>query len=194
MKETAIREARERLARAEDALAAMRATNKYSMFRRQWSYFLHAAADVYGMFHEGAKGCNTSQTWLNLKRSQRKHDELLSYVHHARDSTHHGLDQLALHAYRVEVVPGVVTRALVEWDETGDLTFHNEDVPGETIELPLTGTLSQVTDSRYGTVFAVPTQHIGQPLSEPSTFVAGPLVLAYLKEMVAEAATLPKHK
>ena len=138
MRAKAIIECRERLLRAEDALAAMRDAKTYSLFRRNWSYFLLAAAGVYAMLHEGSKGCQKSRDWCNLRKKERKNDPMLSYLHHARDSAEHGLGALSPQAYKVEPTPGKTLRVFMERNDLGDCVFYNEDPPYEVVRFPLT--------------------------------------------------------
>jgi hypothetical protein len=66
--------------------------------KRYWSIFLVSINGVFSKLELGAKCCNNCATWFGKHRHERKSDPLLHYIHHARNSEEHGLEEQVVHA------------------------------------------------------------------------------------------------
>jgi hypothetical protein len=51
-----------------------------------------AAGGIYAKLEQGSRTNGRSRAWYGRIKNVRKNDELLSYLHHARNSEEHGLD------------------------------------------------------------------------------------------------------
>jgi hypothetical protein len=77
----------------------------------------------------------------------------------------------------------------------GDNGTHMQftHIGGPPLEVTVAGPhvkLVPVTDDRFGTTFAVPTEHLGQPLKEQTPLEIASLAFAYLKNLIADGSKL----
>lgn len=92
MEPKALAAAKVRLERARDAVARLDAATTLADMHSAWSAFLLAAAAVYSKLERGANGKGKCEAWLGKVRHLRKTDPLLSYIHQARNSDEHSID------------------------------------------------------------------------------------------------------
>jgi hypothetical protein len=88
----AIEQANQRLSKAERALDELVAATNFRDAESAWVDFLIAASSIYAKLEQGAKGNKKSEPWFGRKKNERKTDPLLSYLHHARNSSEHGIE------------------------------------------------------------------------------------------------------
>jgi hypothetical protein len=153
-----------------------------------------AVGGFYSKVEQGAKGHGPSEAWFGRKKHERKKDELLSYLHHARNSEEHSLEG------STEKTP-IRATAGNKWT-----TITNDGSDGTGIQVVATShekvsvklhpsgfRLVTVRDDRYGDSFDPPQIHLGQPL--PEYTVVGVLLAteAYLTRMLDEASILAPH-
>jgi len=193
MKQAAIRQANERLRRAQDALARMeQSPDVYATFERAWSDFLLACAGIYSKLEQGAKGCGISEGWFGRKKHDRKKDELLRYLHHARNVDEHGIGGTLLLYTNIRAAQGRLHGVQVTASDD-DATF----MPVGDRDAKMTVTkyvgIKAVKDTRYNDTFLPPREHLGQPLNEPTALDVARLGLAYLEKLVSEARQLPSR-
>ena len=105
MKQAAIYQVQERLARARDAVRRMMEADPYDYkaFDQSWSEFLQAASGIYNKLEQGAKGCPKSEGWYGRKKHERKKDQLLLYLKEARAADHHGITGTTLHSFSAKL-------------------------------------------------------------------------------------------
>jgi hypothetical protein len=94
MNADAIDQAKSRLSRAEKALAALSAAKAIEEAEAAWTDFLIAAATIYSKLEQGAKGSGRCEGWFGQKKKARKDDQLLRYLHFARNSNEHGIERV----------------------------------------------------------------------------------------------------
>jgi hypothetical protein len=197
MKQTAIYQAQERLERAREAVRRMEAADSYKTFEQPWSDFLHAASSIYNKLEQGAKGCPKSEGWYGRKKHDRKKDQLLSYLHQARNTDHHGLGGTTLLQLSAKLdarTQGVkLSRGS---DGKPVLQPTDESKPFEV--LPPKVVLKAVKNVLYGDTFMPPKEHLGKQITSdpkelPSALDASRLGLAYLEGLFIEATQLPVH-
>lgn len=146
-------------------------------------------------FEQGAKGNSKSVPWFGRKKGERKRDPLLSYLHHARNSSEHGIERTVGQTPPNRDGWG---RPLKFNERTELFKFQSHDP--ETGELKAEGealfagpTLKpvKVADPRYGDVFDPPRTHLGReiPFSDFADGIAKQAIV-YFTLLVAEAATL----
>jgi hypothetical protein len=195
MKKAAIDQARERLDRARDAISRMQSSVKYRPYASAWSDFLLAASGIYSKLQEGAKGCGISDGWFGRKKHERKNDELLRYLHHARNADEHGLGGTELLYRSFRVVSGNVRSIGVGFNAAGDPEFNIDKDPDAVVESDgFSLMLKAVKDTRYGDTFLPPKQHLGEALPpEPKALDVARMAIKYLEGMVDEGSNLPAH-
>lgn len=94
MKLEAIKQAGERLDRAERAFEELKAADNYGDAEQAWSDFLLAANSFFSKLEQGAKGNGKSDAWFGRKVNQRRTDPTLRYIRAARHSDEHGIERV----------------------------------------------------------------------------------------------------
>ncbi len=190
MKPKAITEANVRLARARAAVATLE-TQVFDpkVLEPAWWAFLVAAAGIYAKLEQGAKGNGRSEAWFGRVRHLRKNDELLSYIHHARNAEEHGLDSSTAH--QKGILAGKDSFGVeLDRDEDGNI-LHIKAKVGVAFKVQLIPPgirLLPVTDDRFGDVFQPPATHLGKPLERGTPLEVAQLGLKYLEALVTEGA------
>lgn len=191
MNPAAIEQAKNRLQKAEKALAELSAAEYFDDAEDAWSDFLLAASGVYSKLEQGAKGFPKSEPWFGREKRLRKTDPLLRYIHFARNADEHGIER-------------VTDRSL----ENIDLKFnerrpfsaqmldqHTEEPVGEKFDVVLAGPtikLVRVHDRRFGDYADPPEMHLGKIIPFASSFPheLGQAALEYLASMIDQAEGL----
>lgn len=198
MKSKAIDQARARLEKCNEAISKMESSASFEQFEAAWSDFLLAAAGVYSKLEQGAKGVGSSEGWFGRKKNVRKNDELLRYIHHARNADEHGLDQTTEKrdgSTTLASNDGAIT-ANVEKDAHGNNVIRIASVTQwgpkapEVITVPAHPVLVAARDSKHGDVFQPPTEHLGAKLQDASPLNVARTTVAYLTTLISEAAQL----
>jgi hypothetical protein len=196
MKREAIEKARERLARASDAIGRLEQKEAFDTFVSDWTDFLLASNSIYTVLEQGAKTSAQSRQWFGRKKNQRRADPLLQYLHQARNADEHGLEQII---QRGEQTLNIDFKKGYR-PKTGQIKMSD----GTVFQLPPTPenaegmiitlrayALARVKDTRYGNEFDPPTEHLGKPLENPdSPLHAAKLALAYQASLIEEAERL----
>ncbi len=188
----AVAQARERLARAHEAADALRNIKTYEDAWRAWGDFLMAASSVYSKLEQGAKANGKSSAWFGRVKRLRKTDQLLSYLHHARNTEEHGIeDSLSLKAPKLERIALDAEVDPTKHEKKFILRGKNQKAAAAlkvTIQPGLQ--LIAVTDDRYSDTFLVPSMHLGKQLTNMSVADLVDLSLVYLDSLVVEATAL----
>lgn len=188
MKAKALDDARRRLAKAADARDRMEGGAHQGALLDAWDDFLIAAAGVYSKLEQGAKDDKASAAWYQGRKQARKHDDLLRYIHHARNSEEHtiagSVDQVGFRftdcgkdVRLVDRGPGRLPDVVVPATSSGSLKI-----------LPPGARLLPVRDR--GVVYDPPSTHLGQPIEGRNPYMVTKLAVEYLAAMVTEAAGL----
>ncbi len=94
MKLLALQQAKIRLSRARKAVTALKLRPiSFADAQEAWVDFLLAANSVYFKLQRGVKKKSANKTWLKGVEDLRETDELLRYIHHARNSEEHGIER-----------------------------------------------------------------------------------------------------
>ena len=194
----AVNQARARLRKAELSLGELRTALTLEQAEAAWTDFLLAASTIYTKLEQGAKGHSQSAPWFGKKKHERKSDELLRYLHYARNSDEHGIRRVAATTgpnfhYEDQRPLGFNERVPVQFQLTNQQTGEPE---GPMLNAVLAGpTLKpiRVTDTRFGDFCDPPQMHMGQEILY-ANFVDGIAAAAmpHLREMLAEAEKLAK--
>jgi hypothetical protein len=186
MKSKAIDDAIFRLDQARTAVATLetRVFNR-RVLESAWWAFLLATNAVYTKLEQGSKGDGGDEAWFGQAKELRRKDELLSYIHHARNSDEHRLESVTapkgIGGYAVE-------GAEVVLDSEGNITGikATAGVPMRVQLTPPGIRLLPVTDRSR--TYNPPTTHLGQTLWDNSPLWVAKSALHYLEGLVADAA------
>lgn len=191
MKTKAIEEAKIRLGRASQALAEIETAGfDFPKLETAWWQFLLAANAIYVKLYVGAKWDPKSESWFGQKVHERKHDELLSYIHYARNSEEHGLEGSTTTGFTLEPTNKRV-KVVEHPDGRTEIRIPQNFPVGKALGklTPPKVTLVRVYDGRSRRYFNPPTMHRGKPIDGRSPKVVARLAVDYLIALIAEAET-----
>jgi hypothetical protein len=198
MNPQAIEQAKTKLRKAERALEALKTADGFESAEEAWSDFLLAASTIYSKLEQGSKSNGSSAGWYGRKKKERKDDQLLRYLHHARNSEEHGIERVAerggnqmdlmtgeklkLNERREKVIQSIRDR------ETGEVKHLNMKAYlwGPSLQMV------RVYDRRFNDYRDPPGSHLGKPidLDDNSMIGVASLGLTYLSGLVEEAEGL----
>ena len=183
MDERAIEAAQLRLAKARDEAAKLGLDRPRA--KLAWGEFLLAIGGFYSKLEQGAKSSDSSRKWFKDKQAERASDNLLAYLHHARNTEEHGILPVTKEGYRsLEIAPGGMVQ--IESDGVDTWTVVGAS-PGAIKDQERELFLSRVLD-RKG-YWAPPTVHLGLPI-DPTPISVAEAALAYATTMLEEAQSL----
>lgn len=195
MRKAAIEKANSRLRLVDKAIRELQTTSDFEGFRDVWSQFLTAAKGIYTVLEQGAKASPQSQTWFASKTAERKGDELLKYVFHARNDDEHGLGAIA------EEQPGSLGIGKNKAGFSNAIRINGEIGPGKVLNVtsmdgkpilvehrPRRPMLLPVRDR--GVIYPLPKVHLGDEVDGAAPVPVAMCMAAYLQAMVAEASSL----
>ncbi len=163
-------------------------------FTGDWADFLNAGNSVYEALGKGSKVSPQSRQWFGQKKRERRTDDLLNYMHQARNAAEHGLHPL-LDLGPMErdrsAMDGIVDYK-TEVDEDG-LWALGSDKTGKPFRVqmgPPDHKLARVYDDRSDRWIDPPRTHLGSELRSNSPFPVSEIWKAYLKTMISEADAL----
>lgn len=191
MQKDAVIQAESRLKRARDAVALLEKNSSYDAVDASWTDFLQAASGVYSKLEQDAKANGKNNAWYGRKKCVRKQDELLRYIHHARNAEEHGIKYIT---YRKPNTASIGNGEYLFTPSTRDghgiwTVKPLNGAPPAIITAPCVKLIT-VHDPRFGDSFDPPTQHLGSPVEDQSPLNVARLGLEYLESLVAEAAEL----
>jgi hypothetical protein len=204
MRLVAIEKARDHLELAKSAAEGLNLNHGIKAYEQAWSQFLSQASRFYSKLEQGSKGCTASEPWFGRKKHERKKDQLLSYIHHARDSDEHGLDYITRTRARSGSIKfpeaqEVTVSMMMRVNEDGSMDIKNPTVKtptGEYDQMMLEDPrveLMTVHDRRFHDKFDPPEMHLGRPIVGRSPPEIAKLAIAYLEKVLGEASELPEH-
>ncbi len=191
MQERAIKQAKERLSAAEVALTKIEKAVSLQDMESAWHDLLVAASTVYSKLEQGSKGSGPSEAWFGRRKNERKSDPLLQYVHQARNSAEHSIEEVARGA---EVSVSIGAGDLKPGESFGlAQTPDGYLVPattGDPTKLQVRGRhVRLVSVQNRGATFDPPKTHLGQVVGYEADDVGRHLIV-YLKRMISDAETL----
>ena len=151
------------------------------MFRRSFTKMKIAAKD------------GPSKGWYDNIENQRKADELLSYVRHARNADEHGIDRIVKKKSAcVGISPKTGNSLFVDYMEIGQgsLTLGPQAAANAKIEFtPASVQLASVYDR--GIVYQPPATHLGENLKKSTDPIEiGTHALAFLRGTIDDAGAM----
>lgn len=92
----AIKHSRQRLQAVATALQDLRDAPDLGRAEMAWSIILNSGNGVFAKLEQGAKVNGSTSAWYGRVKSFRKSDPLLSYMHHARNSDEHSIEDVTV--------------------------------------------------------------------------------------------------
>lgn len=178
------------LSKAHRAFERLRTSTALDEAEDAWGDFLAAANIFYVKLKEGARG-TPSWDWFRKKLDERRDDELLCYIHHARNAHQHRLESITKRKPQITSYFAADPRKpVILYDiRAGAGVTHIGGGANVSIRKSPGGLkLQDVIDK--GVTYSVPTLHRGQPLPNDSPLTAAHLTLPYLGDMLSEAHSL----
>jgi hypothetical protein len=216
MKFSAINKALADARRAQMALQRLEASTELRTTQEEWAEFLKAAGAIYFKLETGSRGCKKSEAWFRTVKARRKEDPLLQYIHQARNSDEHGIEEITAidtggisisgdfpmdggglrwrTTHNVEIGPDgephlKVNHTILE--NTVGVSSNPNAKPLEVKIVEAHVRLIPVRNSIFGDIFNPPSEHFDEPLLDQSPAnIAGLGLLAAFK-FIAEAQQLP---
>ena len=194
MNKAGVEKARIRLADANVAFDEVQAARDFASFRAAWSRFLIACNGIAAILESSARKDPRSRQWFGGKMKARPKDELLSYMHQARNVEEHGIEPVAEQDPGSLTIGGASGGGIIRKIGFGpgklvlELDRWHGDLPQVTY-VPPHVRLIPVVDDRYGTTFKVPEFHLGQRIGDSSPRTMGALWLSYSAALIDEAKT-----
>ena len=165
-----LREAKFELRSAERALGRMRSATDFDSFEDAWRQYLVALQKVWVKTERGCQPVRESfEPWQGKCKRQRKKDQLLRYLEHARNADQHSI-QLILD----DVPEQIVTVG-------GDTVYVGNDV----VVIAPRIELLPVKDRGEG--YDPPVEHLGKALAERGPLAVAELGLAFYAGFVEQA-------
>ena len=184
----AVQAARRDFERAFQDMDDLVAANEFDDVERHWAAFLVSAGRVYTKLEQGSKASPEAGAWWSGVLHQRRTDELLCYIWHARNAEEHTLERVTQrHDGSAKMVqPSDAEREAIE----GQLvTFGKPFAVLGSVEVVWPHVkLGDAVDR--GKRYAPPKSHLGQPLKDPLPKNVGLLALARLEGLLTEAEAL----
>lgn len=188
---TAVEQAKRRYAKAAAALTTMRETSVLTIQREAWSDFLLAHAAIYSKLEQGSKANGRSTAWFGRKKSERKKEGLLSYLHHARNSDEHGIEEITKYTRRLLVgKKGDDFSGSMSFDGRTLMVKPDEGTSPPSVEIVPVMRLIPVKDDRFGDTFYPPHQFRGAPLVSFEPTHIGGIGLDIARQLIEEAEAL----
>lgn len=195
MKRAAIEKAESRLRLIRKSINELEGCKDFTGFRDTWSQFLTAAKGVYTVLEQGAKVSQRSLKWFSVKTADRKADELLSYVFHARNDDEHGLGEIA----RDDPGSFIIGKRSEGYSDA--IRIDGEIGPGKTLNIqaldgkpvlierrPRRPILLPVKDRSV--IYPVATAHLGERVQGDHPLTVALCMESYLVDLVEEAKGL----
>lgn len=199
----AIEQARARVAKAGVAVRAMESADSMAAYEAAWSDFLAAANTVYTKLEEGSHCDGKSKAWFGRMKHVRRKDELLNYIHHARNSDEHSIEPVARPTLAGIHIEGTGKSTIhikqIDDDARGDPRFemniahHEGEFPRITFNKVYVKLLR--VRSLQKDWFEPPTSHLEAPLTSSEACRALDVAqkgLAYLEWLVQDGAKYAK--
>jgi hypothetical protein len=178
--------------RALDAYERFRWAAEFHTMKDGWIDFLVDSNTVFSTLEAGSRQNPTSRQWMGAINKERTVDPLLNYLHQARNSKEHGLQELIVSSDAGTIVlgdeSGGVKIAAASVMEGGQMLFSRnfpDPLTEQTTFVVTRPVLVRVTDDRFGTSFDPPTMHLDIAAGyDLSPVLAADLMLIYLAKMM----------
>jgi hypothetical protein len=194
MKAKAVEQAKERLDYARGAVESLSKAKNAKEVGRAWQEYLSNIDAIYEKLRNGAKYNGVSEGWYGRVKHARKTDELLRYLHHARNADLHGLDPSVQRNFNAPIIETIKNAAEVDKSKGEYLLRINTGHPNQPwlikAKFPSSIRLIPVVDDRDKSVFPVPQSHMGKRLPSMKIPEVAALALKFFERIIAEAETM----
>jgi hypothetical protein len=186
--------ARARLVQAFKAHEALKEASSLAEYESAWTLLLTALNSVYTILEQSCKGSARSEQWFAKAKRQRRTDEFLRYLHHARNADEHGLAEVLVHEPAALAINGggggiYIDRLIAGPD--GIVELKGAALNGGPLQVTKTPSrivLKSVRDR--GVIYDPPKTFLGEPLDDASPVGVGGAALEFLVHFFVEAETL----
>jgi hypothetical protein len=190
MDKAAIKAARSSLEKASEAIERLKKIKSFDEFEPAWQDFLVSSNRVFTKLEQGSKVSGHSSAWFANRKRERKDDELLSYLHHARNVDEHTISPV--HEVK-EGSMGIGThgRTHIKRLEIDNGRITHADISGDPLRItigPPTIALLPVKDR--GIIYNPPKQHAGMRLVSIHPIDIATIAISYLNTLVGDAENL----
>lgn len=183
----AVIKARRKLTKLHDAVEALRAADRADKIVRAWEEFVLTSGTIYSALEQGSKISGKSQAWFGRKKRDRKKDQLLRYLHFARNSEEHGLEEITeIASSSIELGPGASVRLMSD----GVSKWHIVDTSGTVTPKNDIICLVRVNDRRFGDFADPPREHLGEKIESDRPLAVAEAAIGYFDLMLEEAQAL----
>lgn len=194
----------DRLSKAKRALQQSRSAHNFEDFSSAWSEFLIHTGGVLNALDAGSKTTPQGRQWYGGIKRHAKEDELLLYMHQARNVEEHSLDATTENE-PPSIKIGPMSDGGVKFDNLhlndGFLKNPTKNIIGKAWRtkdgLPPTiinnaggPILKRISDERYGNEFQPPEYHDGKRLLNNSPLFVAEIYMQYLTRVIKKAAEL----
>jgi hypothetical protein len=200
MHNDALQKAKDRFLSARSSLKNLDSSKDYASARRFWYEFLIASNGVFSVLEQGAKDNSKSNNWYAKLRRQRKDDQLLRYLHHARNADEHNVPSVTEHGpgeivfldggnsiATIEEIAGIVGTFRTKSKGAIDLKNVNQ------IRIyPEHAKLIGVVDR--GVRYEPPAEHLGHKIEDCRPAVVASLMIQFIEAMINDAEALSLQK
>jgi hypothetical protein len=195
----AIRHSLARLEKTREALERLESAKTLDETESAWSDLLLSGNGIYSKLEQGSKAIGRAAGWFGRAKKARKDDPLLSYMHHARNSEEHAIEDITA---RMKAGQASITirepfdpkklegvQIHIGTDSRGHVrvSSSNEDVMATTTYDRPALALVRVKDPRYNDYFDPPYEHFGVKLPDQSPLTIGRLFVDYLVKLIDDA-------
>lgn len=182
--------ARKRLDQAQQFFSQLD-PNSFRAFEDAWSNFLIHANGVYVQLEQASKVSPRAQQWFGAKKRERREDELLQYLHQARNSDEHSVESVTArdpgHLAIGKAAPGYSSSMTINTLPDGRLHVESTDGMPILVEVAPPSIKLRPVTGRGFVVFNPPSQHLGQELDDRSPVAVASKALQFLSDLLDEA-------
>ncbi|WP_242181601.1 hypothetical protein [Sphingomonas sp. CARO-RG-8B-R24-01] len=192
MNKDGLAQAQERLAKLRFTAAIVTSDATTGERESAWLDFIQYHGTIYSKLQQASKADPKSKLWFEGKQAERKSDELLRYLHHARNAAEHTIIRSSSQAdFSISGYVGAGIDSNVSlgigYDHLGrpyGITQGLGNIQVHQHEVMLNAARDRGVDYRP------PSEHLGKHLAEQTAGAVVPLALAYVETMLSEAEAM----
>lgn len=183
-----ILKSREAFEEARIAFESMKLSRTTHEMARQWKSFVERHNVAMSRLIKATEA-GKSKAWCDLKlKNARKTDDLLSYLHQARNAEEHGIEEIT------EQIPGMIiiggpgesmSDVRITIDGGGVRGSYRSERPVTIADIP--GHVRLIPVANRGVTYQPPTLHSGNAIDDRSPVGVAKLGLDYLEQALAHA-------
>lgn len=186
MEQAGIDAAEIRLKRLQDCISDLETVKTIDQTRTAWSNFLIAANGIYSKLEQAAKGNPKAEQWFAGKNADRKKDELLQYLHQARNADEHSIEGSDAAHSIYATADNQWTHVVKDGKDGQGIEVRVE--PGKKLALKMNGPgMHLLPVKNRGRVYAVPKSHLGVTFTHNTVGEIARLTEKYLTNLIMEA-------